>query len=206
MSSSIHATLRVRADASLVPGKRLTSNAAECALAHGLPSKIVDRAREVRYVQLTGRCHLQHAMSSLTRSELISKFEIARIHDRPLSAQDVKELKQAEELAKMFLAWDIDETTQDVLDVLRNMIEVVYGGDDDEEEEKAEVHDGVGNEPVAKVEEIDDDSEGHGNVGGSRQAQDGGEWQDDQQRHQDQGSDEHYGKLFIDASGSDSSQ
>lgn len=144
-------------------------------------------------------------MSCLTRSELVSKFEVARIHDRPLSAQDVKELKQAEELAKMFLAWDIDETTQDVLDVLRNMIEVVYGGDDVEDDEEVEVHEGDPSQFGAKVEEIDVDEEEDSHVRAGRQMQDDGEWQDDRQRHQDQGSDKYRGKLFIDASGSDGS-
>ncbi|KAK1921135.1 muts domain V-domain-containing protein [Papiliotrema laurentii] len=34
----------------LTPGKSLSSNAAECALAHGIPKDVVERAKEVRYV------------------------------------------------------------------------------------------------------------------------------------------------------------
>lgn len=40
-----------------------------------------------------------------------------------MTPQDVKELKEAEELAKRFLRWDIDPETQDVMIVLRDMVE-----------------------------------------------------------------------------------
>jgi len=70
----------------------------------------------------------------LTQSELVAKFEIARLHDKPLRPQDVVELKKAEKLAKMFLEWDIDPDTQDVQDVLKNMIEVCLGDEDEDEE------------------------------------------------------------------------
>jgi len=43
------------ADGRLTPGKSWTSNAAECALAHGVPAKVVERAREVRYVRFRPR-------------------------------------------------------------------------------------------------------------------------------------------------------
>ena len=69
----------------------------------------------------------------LTQSELVAKFEIARLHDKPLRPQDVVELKKAEKLAKMFLEWDIDPDTQDVQDVLKNMIEVCLGDEDEDE-------------------------------------------------------------------------
>ena len=69
----------------------------------------------------------------LTQSELVAKFEIARLHDKPLRPQDVVELKKAEKLAKMFLEWDIDPDTQDVQDVLKNMIEVCLGEKDVDE-------------------------------------------------------------------------
>ncbi|WVQ82858.1 hypothetical protein IAT38_004993 [Cryptococcus sp. DSM 104549] len=86
----------------LVPELSLGSNAAECALRHGIPKRIVDRAREV--------------------TECVSKFEISKLLDATLTDENRREIKAAEELAKRFLTWDIDPETEDVMEVLREML------------------------------------------------------------------------------------
>jgi DNA mismatch repair protein MSH5 len=88
-------------------------------------------------------------------SELVSRFELARLHDRPLRPQDIVELKQAEKLAKMFLEWDIDPDTQDVKDVLKNMIEVCLGSEDDYQGE-GEIQDVKAEKDTLEVQEMID--------------------------------------------------
>jgi len=83
-------------------------------------------------------------------SELISRFEIAKINQRELSPEETKELQQAEELARRFLAWDIDENTQDVMDILKDMIDAVYGG---EEEENPEAEEAT---QAPRIQDVDD--------------------------------------------------
>ena len=98
-------------------------------------------------------------------SELISRFEIAKINARELSRAETKELQQAEELAKRFIGWDIDEETQDVMDILKDMIDAVYGDEDsdDEDERQEETNDDAkrSTEDVlgAPVEEMDDEAD-----------------------------------------------
>nr|KIR86655.1 DNA mismatch repair protein MSH5 [Cryptococcus tetragattii IND107] len=87
----------------LVPSLSLTSNAAECALRHGIPRRIVDRAQEV--------------------TKCVSMFEISKLLDATLTMENIQEIKAAEELARRFLTWDIDPESEDVIEVLRQMIE-----------------------------------------------------------------------------------
>ncbi|KIR53753.1 DNA mismatch repair protein MSH5 [Cryptococcus gattii Ru294] len=87
----------------LVPSLSLTSNAAECALRHGIPRRIVDRAQEV--------------------TKCVSTFEISKLLDATLTMENIQEIKAAEELARRFLTWDIDPESEDVMEVLRQMIE-----------------------------------------------------------------------------------
>ncbi|WVQ87582.1 hypothetical protein IAS59_001308 [Cryptococcus gattii] len=87
----------------LVPSLSLTSNAAECALRHGIPRRIVDRAKEV--------------------TKCVSTFEISKLLDATLTMENIQEIKAAEELARRFLTWDIDPESEDVIEVLRQMIE-----------------------------------------------------------------------------------
>ena len=95
-------------------------------------------------------------------SELISRFEIAKINARELSRAETKELQRAEELAKRFIGWDIDEETQDVMDILKDMIDAVYGDEDSdgEDERQDEANDdakrSTGDVLEARVEEMDD--------------------------------------------------
>lgn len=87
----------------LVPSLSLTSNAAECALRHGIPKNIVDRAQEV--------------------TKCVTKFEISKLLDATLTIENIREIKAAEELAKRFLTWDIDPDSEDVIEILQKMIE-----------------------------------------------------------------------------------
>jgi hypothetical protein len=86
-------------------------------------------------------------------SELISRFEIAKINQRELSPEETKELQQAEELARRFLAWDIDENTQDVMDILKDMIDAVYG---EEEEDNSETEEAT---QAPRIQDVD--GQGH---------------------------------------------
>ncbi|WVQ94393.1 hypothetical protein IAU59_001472 [Kwoniella sp. CBS 9459] len=87
----------------LDPRPCLTSYAAECALHHGVPKDIVDRARFV--------------------TECMSKFEFHKLHDTFLTPDQVKEARQAEQIAKAFFQWEVDEESEDVQEVLREMLE-----------------------------------------------------------------------------------
>lgn len=57
-------------------------------------------------------------------SECIATFQLSKILDAELTEEDEAELAEAETLAKRFLSWDIDEETTDVMDVLRDILEV----------------------------------------------------------------------------------
>lgn len=55
--------------------------------------------------------------------------------DQELTSEEVDELDQAEKLAKLFLAWDIDPETEDVRVKLQDMLdEVERMGLDDEDD------------------------------------------------------------------------
>lgn len=74
-------------------------------------------------------------------------------------------MQLAEEIAKRFIGWDIDEETQDVMDVLKDMIDAVYGDEDsdDESERQEEANEdatrSTGDVPEARVEEMDDEAD-----------------------------------------------
>lgn len=50
-------------------------------------------------------------------------FEISKLLDATLTMENIQEIKAAEELARRFLTWDIDPESEDVIEVLRQMIE-----------------------------------------------------------------------------------
>jgi hypothetical protein len=49
---------------------------------------------------------------------LISKFEVTKIIDATLTAEDVQELQEAEEITKRFLGWDIQGEVTSLRDVM----------------------------------------------------------------------------------------
>lgn len=74
-------------------------------------------------------------------SELISTFQISKILDAELTEEDEAELQEAEDLARRFLSWTIDEKTTDVMDALRDMLDqgqVEEGSSEAEEREQGE--------------------------------------------------------------------
>ncbi|WVF66781.1 hypothetical protein IAT40_001523 [Kwoniella sp. CBS 6097] len=121
----------------LDPQPCLTSYAAECALHHGVPKDIVDRARFV--------------------TECMNKFEFHKLHDASITTEQGKEIDEAEEIAKRFFQWEVDEESEDVQEVLREMLESVdlKGTKSDTSGEKSEdgTESGIGS----------DDDEGSGN-------------------------------------------
>jgi hypothetical protein len=78
------------------------------------------------------------------RSELLARFEIGRLHDKPLTPEDIKELRQAERLAKRFLEWEIDPETQDVMMILKDMVEMSLNEEEDDDDD--DDNDGGGGE------------------------------------------------------------
>ena len=60
--------------------------------------------------------------------ECIANFEISKLLDDKLSDQDIKELQEAEMLAKRFLDWHIDEETQDIMELLKDMLDDLNTG------------------------------------------------------------------------------
>ncbi|WWC90295.1 uncharacterized protein L201_005228 [Kwoniella dendrophila CBS 6074] len=87
----------------LAPGSSHTSYAAQCALQHDIPKDVVDRATFV--------------------TECVSNSELHKIHDTPLTSKQEAELRANEELAKLFLGWNIDEDTENVRDKVEHMLE-----------------------------------------------------------------------------------
>jgi hypothetical protein len=63
--------------------------------------------------------------------ELLVNFEISKLLDAELTTEDITELQEAEELCRRFLSWDIDEETQDVRDILMDMLEPQQEEEDD---------------------------------------------------------------------------
>lgn len=95
----------------------MSSNAAECALNHGISEEIVARAREVRYVS--------SMPAALTKSHLISTFQINSLIDAQLTEADREQMELHEELAKQFLNWNLDDDEMDVLDELDVLLQSV---------------------------------------------------------------------------------
>ncbi|ORX35171.1 muts domain V-domain-containing protein [Kockovaella imperatae] len=102
----------------LCPGQSGTSYAAECALAHGLPKKIVDRSREA--------------------TKLFATHQASKLYETEPTPEDIKDLEKCETLAKRFLSWDIDPETTDILETLRYIFQSSMGLDEDGKEESSE--------------------------------------------------------------------
>ncbi|GHJ87580.1 hypothetical protein NliqN6_3982 [Naganishia liquefaciens] len=85
----------------------LRSHAAECALYHGVPAALVNRAKEV--------------------TEFFTKQDIGKIVEGiAISPSEALELRQAEALTRAFLKWDLSEhgvETGRTMDALREMLE-----------------------------------------------------------------------------------
>ncbi|KAI9637308.1 putative meiotic recombination-related protein [Dioszegia hungarica] len=125
----------------LVPSLSTTSNAAECAIMHGVPAHVVNRAREVT------RC--------------ISTFQLASLLDQELTGEELKELTQAEELAKLFLEWEIDEGEDDVQGRIQEILYQVEGpGEGDESGELGSEGQGEKGEARMKLEEAEELGDG----------------------------------------------
>ena len=77
----------------------------------------------------------------------MSKFQITKLIDAQLTAEDIAELVQAEELAKRFLAWEIHEEDDCLVDRLKELFAEV-----EEEEEEDELELGEGNDGTTALE------------------------------------------------------
>ncbi|KAL7420429.1 hypothetical protein Q5752_005400 [Cryptotrichosporon argae] len=99
----------------LTPEMSTTSNAAECALQHGMPAHVIERAREVTQVGVV-------VPRMADTSYHISHFEISKIIDADLTADDKEEIAQAEALARSFIDWRIDDEGTDIVEELRQML------------------------------------------------------------------------------------
>nr|XP_019013939.1 uncharacterized protein I206_00016 [Kwoniella pini CBS 10737]OCF52720.1 hypothetical protein I206_00016 [Kwoniella pini CBS 10737] len=87
----------------LALGPTKHSYAADCALQHGIPQEVVDRAKYV--------------------TECVSKFDLTKLYDNKLTPAREAELRANEELAKRFLSCAFDEDTQVVRDLVEDMLE-----------------------------------------------------------------------------------
>ncbi|KLT41796.1 hypothetical protein CC85DRAFT_286191 [Cutaneotrichosporon oleaginosum] len=87
----------------VTPGPADSSNAAECALLHGIDPEVVDRAREV--------------------SHLIATNQITTLIDQHLDDEDIEEMAQHEELVRRFLNWDLEDDEIDVLGELELIVQ-----------------------------------------------------------------------------------
>ncbi|RXK37395.1 hypothetical protein M231_05382 [Tremella mesenterica] len=103
----------------LEPSLADTSNAAECALIHGIPQSVVDRARFV--------------------TECLSRFELSKLYEEVVTDEQRDELKDAENLMRRFLSWKIKDDAIDVMEQLKDVLEdrlVYQRGDTPVEEEE----------------------------------------------------------------------
>lgn len=109
----------------LTPELTLTSNAAECALIHGISEEIVERAREVRLVR-------SQATSGYPsdNSRLIATFQITSLIDAQLTDADRDEMALHEELARQFLNWNLDDDEMDVLGELEVLLQGVIAAEE----------------------------------------------------------------------------
>lgn len=76
-------------------------------------------------------------------SRCVSTFQLASLLDQQLTQEDIDELRQAEALAKAFLAWDIGADEEDTMERLREILEDVEAEFKDKEKdaEGAQVQD-----------------------------------------------------------------
>ncbi|BEI83812.1 hypothetical protein CcaverHIS002_0404160 [Cutaneotrichosporon cavernicola] len=98
----------------VTPGPALSSNAAECALLHGIDLDVVNRARQV--------------------SHLMATNQIEALVDRYLNEKDLDEIEQHEQLARQFLDWDLGDDEMDVLGELELMVQAVETPEEVKEE------------------------------------------------------------------------
>lgn len=59
----------------------------------------------------------------------MANFQITKLIDATLTDEDLEELSQAEDLAKQFLAWDLQEEDDGLLEQLRSMFVSVESED-----------------------------------------------------------------------------
>lgn len=107
----------------LSPTPSLTSNAAECALLHGVPADVVDRARYVMYVQVSTQLQARCWNADMSYSDCVSTFELSKIFDSNVTDEQTEELKIAEAKVRAFLSWDLTHETVDVSIQIREMLE-----------------------------------------------------------------------------------
>ncbi|BEJ14519.1 hypothetical protein CspHIS471_0402860 [Cutaneotrichosporon sp. HIS471] len=98
----------------VTPGPALSSNAAECALLHGIDPDVVERARQV--------------------SHLMATNQIEALVDRYLNEKDFDEIEQHEQLTRQFLDWDLGDDEMDVLGELELMVQAVETPEEVKEE------------------------------------------------------------------------
>lgn len=104
---------------SVADGLALESQAAKCAEIFGLPFRVVERARHVRYA-------LQILCSdfSLTPfSRLISDHKICQLLDEEMGENERNDLEEAEQICRRFLQWNLEEDSQ--TDVRKRLADVL---------------------------------------------------------------------------------
>lgn len=89
----------------VAPGLSLRSHAAQCAELYGLPKPVVERAQYI--------------------SELITVHEIGRLLDDEMTKEEKKDLEDAEAVFKRFLDWRLDEWSDEQVDVLGKLREIL---------------------------------------------------------------------------------
>ena len=95
----------------VVPGISCDSHAAQCAEIYGIPQRLADRARHVRYVSSTTNRPAYVRTNSLTlpHSNLLSMHELLQLLDEDMSQDEIQDLEDAQEVFRRFLAWDIQK-------------------------------------------------------------------------------------------------
>lgn len=96
----------------MAEGLSLESHAAKCAEIFGIPSRIVQRAQYVRYVSVLFASTLQ---AGAIYSTLLSSHEIGKLLDEDMLEKEKQELREAEEICRRFLAWDLSDGNEDTM-------------------------------------------------------------------------------------------
>ncbi|WVR09061.1 hypothetical protein IAU60_006122 [Kwoniella sp. DSM 27419] len=123
----------------LVPEPCLTSYAAECALQHGVPQEVVDRARFV--------------------TECVTTFQLSKLYDTNLSSKQIEQLDADQALAKRFLSWDIEGDSEDLIEVVRRMLAETEVKWDEEEGDSGESESGPEDSDCGGSYAVDDEQE-----------------------------------------------
>lgn len=88
-------------------------------------------------------------------SRYIATFQITKILDATLTEKDEIDLQKAEELTKRFLLWNIDEENTDVMDILKELLDM-----DEEEEMQVEAQEQTSSDvELGEVTEVDSGGE-----------------------------------------------